>query len=57
MKSYCKNKNNYYMRHILSESIEIYTGQPIEGYEHYCCEYGMSCYSGCIAGEIEYGTK
>ena len=49
--------NNYYMRHILSNLIEIYTDQLTEGYEHYCCEYSMSCYSGCIVGEIEYGTN
>ena len=47
--------NNYYMRNILSDLIEIYTDQLIKGYEHYCCEYSMSCYSGCVAGEIEYG--
>ena len=49
--------NNYYLRHILSELIEIYTDQLIKGYEHYFCEYSMSCYSGCIAGEIEYGSN
>ena len=49
--------NNYYMRNILSDLIEIYTDQLIKGYEHYFCEYSMSCYSGCIAGEIEYGSN
>ncbi|MCR9134316.1 MAG: hypothetical protein NXI08_17240, partial [bacterium] len=49
--------NNYYMRNILSDLIEIYTDQLIKGYEHYCCEYSMSCYSGCIAGEIEFGSN
>ena len=44
------------MRNILSDSIEIYTEQFIKGYEQYCYAYGMSCYVGCIAGEIEYGT-
>ena len=49
--------NNYYMRNILRDLIEIYTDQLIKGYEHYFCEYSMSCYSGCIAGEIEYGSN
>ena len=35
-------KNNYCVRHSLSDLIEIYTDQLIEGYEHYCCEYSMS---------------
>ena len=48
---------SYYMRNILSDLIEIYTDQLIKGYEHYCCEYSMSCYSGCIDGEIKYGTN
>ena len=26
----------------------------IKGYEHHCCEYGMSCYSGYISDEIKY---
>ena len=46
-----------YMRNILSDLIEIYTDQLIKGYEHYCCECSMSCYSGCIDGEIKYGTN
>ena len=50
-----RNKD-YPVRDILSDLIEIYKDQLIKGYEHYCSEYGMSCYSGCIVGEIEYGT-
>ena len=49
--------NSYYMRYILSKLIEIYTDQLINGYEHYCCEYSITCCSGCIAGEIEYGSN
>ena len=46
--------HEFYMRNILSDLIEIYTDQLIKGCKHYCCEYGMSCYSGCIADEIKY---
>ena len=55
--SWSYRNNNYYLRHVLSELIEIYIDQLIKGYEHYCCEYSMSCYSGCIAGEIEFGSN
>ena len=48
LNSWWSYRNNYYyMRHILSDLIEIYTDQLIEGYEHYCCECSMNCYSGC----------
>ena len=47
----------YEMRYIVSELIELYTDVIIKGYEEYCCELGMEQYSGCIAGEIEYGIS
>ena len=46
----CRN-TTYFMRGILGDLIEIYKGQIIKGYEHYCCEYGMSC---CVDDEIKY---
>lgn len=47
----------YEFRNILSELIEFYTDILIEEYEEYCCEDGMCQYSGCIAGEIEFGRS
>ena len=46
--------HDFYMGNILSDLIEIYIDHLIKGYKHYCCEYGMSCYSGCICDEIKY---
>ena len=48
--------HDFYLRNILCDLIETYKGLLIKGYEDYGCNYSMSCYSGCIAGEIEYGT-
>ena len=48
---------SYYMRHILSCLIELYTDVLIEYYESYCCDIGMTEYSNMIAVEIEYGIS
>ena len=45
------------MRHVIKELIEVYTDTLIEGYEDCCCQQGMYEYSGCIGGEVEYGTN
>lgn len=48
-------RREYEVRYILMQIIELYTDILIEGYEDYFCELGMDQYSGCVAGEVEYG--
>ena len=47
--------NDYLMRDILSDFIEIYKDQLIKGYDTYCCRKGLIGYSNHIVHEIKFG--